>query len=203
MRRRHFASGITLTRRSGLGLCASRGGVGRRVRPGAEPASLAGRSSGRCRCVVRRGSPAARRIVRARLDRAAARKRGDGARRKDAPKFHARRRPATSRYKRRMTIAPSTDARNPAGCPAPYQPISRPNHAARNDPPMPSRMVMMKPPGSRPGNRSFAKIPTINPTTTATRMLMRKIRRRRHIRMYARLQMALPTGTPSALTSHP
>src|SRR5262245_55525547 len=62
-----------------------------------------------------------------------------------------------------MTMAPTTDIRNPAPSLGPYQPIVRPNQPASSAPQMPSRMVMMKPPGSRPGMRSFATTPTIRP----------------------------------------
>src|SRR5262245_47780315 len=46
-------------------------------------------------------------------------------------------------------------------------------NAASSEPAMPSRIVMMKPPGSRPGVISFAITPTIKPETIADRIPMR------------------------------
>lgn len=70
-------------------------------------------------------------------------------------------------------IAPIIEAKNPACCPGAYQPSARPSHDARRAPPIPISVVMMKPPGSRPGVRSFAIRPTIKPTIMLTKKCIR------------------------------
>ena len=65
-------------------------------------------------------------------------------------------------------MAPSTAARNPAGSPGAYQPAFCPTKLARKAPPMPRSVVMIKPPGSRPGIRNFATIPTTRPMSRVT-----------------------------------
>src|SRR5215813_5163445 len=64
-----------------------------------------------------------------------------------------------------MITAPTTDAMKPAGSPSLYQPTARPIRPAISDPPIPSRIVTMTPPGSCPGMMSLANAPTIKPTT--------------------------------------
>jgi hypothetical protein len=66
-------------------------------------------------------------------------------------------------------IAPTTEKMKPAGCPSWYQPMVLPRNPARNDPAIPSRIVMMHPPGSRPGVSSFATIPMTPPMMTVQR----------------------------------
>src|SRR4029450_9293907 len=45
----------------------------------------------------------------------------------------------------------------------PYHPTARPRKPPTSAPAMPNRMVTIHPPGSRPGMRSLATAPTINP----------------------------------------
>src|ERR1700730_14555205 len=52
---------------------------------------------------------------------------------------------------------------NPTGSPSPYQPTSRPRKPPTRDPTIPRSAVMKKPPGSRPGIRNLATIPTARP----------------------------------------
>src|SRR5947207_1432022 len=62
-------------------------------------------------------------------------------------------------------IAPKIDTRNPALSFGPYHPATRPRYPPMRAPAMPSRIVTMNPPGSRPGMSSFAMTPTISPKT--------------------------------------
>src|SRR5690242_9515442 len=65
---------------------------------------------------------------------------------------------------------------NPTGSPSRYQPSARPMTPPKNAPTMPRRIVMMKPPGSRPGMRSLATTPTARPNRIHTRMCMTLLR---------------------------
>src|SRR5262249_2354280 len=58
---------------------------------------------------------------------------------------------------------PTIDARKPAGSPAVYQPTARPIQPATTDPAIPNKIVMIIPPGSRPGMMSLAITPTTKP----------------------------------------
>lgn len=61
------------------------------------------------------------------------------------------------------STAPPTAIIKPTGSFSPYQPSERPRYPPTIAPPMPKRMVIMKPPGSLPGMRNFATIPTNSP----------------------------------------
>src|SRR3954468_10577557 len=60
-------------------------------------------------------------------------------------------------------IAPRNDIRKPALSLGPYQPAARPTQPPSSAPAMPSSIVTMIPPGSRPGITSLASAPTIRP----------------------------------------
>src|SRR5579862_1894179 len=66
-------------------------------------------------------------------------------------------------------MAPIIEAKNPADWSGPYHPTARPIHSASKAPPMPISVVMMKPPGSRPGVRNLAIRPTMKPMMILTR----------------------------------
>ena len=57
----------------------------------------------------------------------------------------------TTTSTQRSTTAPTTDAIQPAPCPAWYQPIAWPAKPARNEPAMPSTALLMKPISTAPG----------------------------------------------------
>src|SRR5262245_12643891 len=59
--------------------------------------------------------------------------------------------------------APMIEAMKPPLCPSAYQPRARPTKPARTDPPMPSSIVTITPPGSRPGMSSLAIAPATKP----------------------------------------
>src|SRR5919108_4779295 len=67
-------------------------------------------------------------------------------------------------------MAPRSDIRNPAPSLGPYQPAVRPTKPPRRAPAIPSNMVTIKPPGSRPGINSFAIAPTIKPNRIQPRI---------------------------------
>src|SRR5438876_6151118 len=50
--------------------------------------------------------------------------------------------------------------------------MARPTRVPTNAPAIPSNIVMMMPPGSRPGMMSLARAPTTNPTISVQRMFM-------------------------------
>src|SRR5262245_30306113 len=61
-------------------------------------------------------------------------------------------------------MAPSVDPMSPVELPAVYHPTACPRKVARNDPAIPSAIVMNIPPGSFPGMIIFAKAPATSPT---------------------------------------
>ena len=61
--------------------------------------------------------------------------------------------------------APTMAAMKPAPSPVRYQPIAWPSQPATTAPAIPSRTVMMHPPGSRPGISSLAMAPAKPPIT--------------------------------------
>src|SRR5947199_5956944 len=73
-------------------------------------------------------------------------------------------------------IAPRIDIRNPALSFGPYHPAVRPMKPPINAPAIPSRIVTMNPPGSRPGMTSFAMTPTIRPKTIQPSTPIRHLR---------------------------
>ena len=75
------------------------------------------------------------------------------------------RRRTTIRYTINRITAPRNDIRNPAACPGPYRPIARPMSPPTTAPAIPSYIVTMMPPGSRPGITSLASAPTTRPIT--------------------------------------
>lgn len=60
-------------------------------------------------------------------------------------------------------MAPITEQIKPAVWPSLYQCRVRPTNPAKNEPAMPSKIVIKKPPGSFPGIRSLATIPMKRP----------------------------------------
>ena len=65
-------------------------------------------------------------------------------------------------------IATMTEAIKPAPWPALYQPMNCPMIPARNDPAIPSRIVIIKPMFSLPGTTSLAMRPIFFPTQPKT-----------------------------------
>ena len=63
----------------------------------------------------------------------------------------------------KIMTANTVEAIHPAGSPTRYQPTCCPTKPANAEPPMPSRVVMMKPKFSLPGCRNFANTPITNP----------------------------------------
>src|SRR5262245_31366845 len=71
---------------------------------------------------------------------------------------------------------PTTAIAKLTGSPLRYHPAVRPMNPPSNAPATPSSTVTMNPPGSRPGVRSFATIPTSRPKTIQAMMPMRLLR---------------------------
>ena len=94
----------------------------------------------------------------------------------------------------------------PTGSPSRYNPNTRPKNPPTNAPTIPSIVVTMNPPGSRPGMRSFPMIPTTKPKKIHPRMLMARspfypeyAPAILSLTMYA---ISLPSPKPNSLPTH-
>ena len=69
-------------------------------------------------------------------------------------------------------MADISDMKKPACWPSLYMPVLSPRYLPRKAPPMPSRVVMMKPEMLLPGTRALANSPTKKPITIVAIILM-------------------------------
>ncbi len=69
-------------------------------------------------------------------------------------------------------MAPLTAMTNPTGPPDRYQPTALPIHPPSSAPALPNAMMMIDPPGSHPGIKSLATLPTTSPNRIQPNMCM-------------------------------